>query len=55
MYGEAQEAILDASYVLRVKGHVHVPHIDEFIPNLLAEAHGSRYSIHTDITKMSPT
>ncbi|XP_059279087.1 uncharacterized protein LOC132033204 [Lycium ferocissimum] len=52
--GEAKEAILEDEVVLRIKGHICVPRVDDLIPLILKEAHSSRYSIHPGATKMYP-
>ena len=50
--GEAKKAIMDEEGVLRIKGRVCVPHVDDLINTILTEAHSSRYSIHPGATKM---
>ena len=50
--GEAKEAKIDEEGVLRIKGRVCVPLVDDFIHPILTEAHSSRYSIHLGATKM---
>ena len=50
--GEAKEAIMDEEGVLRIKGRVCVPRVDDLIHTILTEAHSSRYSIHPGATKM---
>ena len=50
--GEAKEAIIDEEGVLRDKGRVCVPRVDDLIHTILTEAHSSRYSIHPGATKM---
>ena len=50
--GEAKEAIMDDEGVLRIKGRVCVPRVDDLIHTILTEAHSSRYSIHPGATKM---
>ena len=50
--GEAKEAIIDEEGVLRLKGRVCVPCVDDLINTILTEAHSSRYSIHPGATKM---
>ena len=50
--GEAKEAIIDEEGVLRIKGRVCVPRVDDLIHTILTEAHSSRYSIHPGATKM---
>ncbi|XP_047264435.1 uncharacterized protein LOC107865203 [Capsicum annuum] len=49
---EAKEAILDGNGVLRIKGRVYVPRVDDLISTILAEAHCSKYSIHPGATNM---
>ncbi|XP_069151861.1 uncharacterized protein [Solanum lycopersicum] len=50
--GEAKVAITDEEGVLRIKGRVCVPRVDDLIHTILTEAHSSRYSIHPGATKM---
>ena len=50
--GEAKEAMIDEEGVLRIKGRVCVPRVDDLINTILTEAHSSRYSIHPGATKM---
>ena len=50
--GEAKEAKIDEEGVLRIKGRVCVPRVDDLIHTNLTEAHSSRYSIHPGATKM---
>ena len=50
--GEAKEAKIDEECVLRIKGRVCVPRVNDFIHTILTEAHSSRYSIHPGATKM---
>ena len=50
--GEAKEAQIYEEGVLRIKGRVCVPRVDELIDTILTEAHSSRYSIHPGATKM---
>ena len=50
--GEAKEAQIDKEGVLRIKGRVRVPRVDDLINTILTEAHSSRYSIHPGATKM---
>ena len=38
--------------VLRYQGRLCVPNIDSFRPNIIVEAHGSRYSFHPGSTKI---
>ena len=39
--GEAKEAIMDEEGVLRIKGRVRVPRVDDLIHTILTEAHSS--------------
>ena len=50
--GEAKKAIIDEEGILRIKGRVCVPRVDDLIPTILTEARSSRYSIHPGATKM---
>ena len=50
--GEAKEAQIDEEGVLRIKGRVCVPRVDDLINTILKEAHSSRYSIHPSAIKM---
>ena len=50
--GEAKEAIMDKEGVLRIKGRVCVPPVDDLIHTIFTEAHSSRYFIHLGATKM---
>ena len=50
--GEAKEAQIDEEGVLRIKGRVCVPCVDDLIHTILTEAHSSGYSIHPGATKM---
>ena len=50
--GEAKEALINEEGVLRIKGRVCVPLVDNLIHTILIEAHSSRYSIHPSATKM---
>ena len=50
--GDAKEAVIDEEGVLRIKGRVCVPLVDDLIHTILIEAHCSRYSIHPGATKM---
>ncbi|KAH0641913.1 hypothetical protein KY290_033526 [Solanum tuberosum] len=50
--GKAQETTLDAEDVLSFKGMICVPQVNDLIQKLLTEFHGSRYSIHSGVTKM---
>ena len=52
MRGEAKEAKIYEEGVLRIKGRVCVPCVDDLINTILTEAHSSRYSIHPGATKM---
>ena len=42
--GEAKEVKIDEEGVLRIKGRLCVPRIDDLIHTILIEAHSSRYS-----------
>ena len=50
--GETKEEKIDEEDVLRIKGRVCVPRVDELIYTILTEAHSSRYSLHPGATKM---
>ena len=50
--GEAKEATIDEEGVLRIKGRVCVPRVDNLIHTILIEANSSRYSKHPSATKM---
>ena len=50
--GEAKEAKIDEKGVLRIKGRVCVPRVDDLIHTIPVESHSSRYSIHPGATKM---
>ena len=50
--GEAKEAKIHEEGILRIKGRVCVPRVDNLIHTILIEAHSSRYSIHPGATKM---
>ncbi|XP_059315377.1 uncharacterized protein LOC132065983 [Lycium ferocissimum] len=50
--GEATETIIDSEGVLRIKGHICIPHVGGLIRLILEEAHSSRYYIHPGATKM---
>ena len=50
--GEAKEAKIHEEGILRIKGRVCVPRVDNLIHTILTEAHSSRYSIHPGATKM---
>ena len=50
--GKTQDITLDVDGVLNFKGRICVSRVDELIEKLLAESHGSRYSIHPGVTKM---
>ena len=52
LLGEAKEAQIDKEGVLRIKGRVCAPRVDDLINTILTEAHSSRYSIHPGATKM---
>ncbi|WMV45961.1 hypothetical protein MTR67_039346 [Solanum verrucosum] len=49
---KAQDTVLDAEGVFSFKGKIFVPRVDDLIQTMLTESHGSRYSIHSDVTKM---
>lgn len=53
MLGKTQKTTLDANVVLNFKGRICVPRVDLLTEKLLAEYHGSRYSIHPGVTEMS--
>ena len=40
--GEAKEAVIDEEGVLRIKGRVCVPRVDDLIHTILTEAYSSR-------------
>ena len=44
--GEAKEAKIDEEGVLRIKGRVCIPRVNDLIHTILIEAHSSMYSIH---------
>ena len=50
--GEAKEAVIDKEGVLRIKGRVCVPRVNDLTHTILTEAHSSSYSIHPGATKM---
>ena len=50
--GEAKDVKIDKEGVLRIKGRVCVPRVDDLIHTTLTEAHSSRYSIHPRATTM---
>ena len=50
--GEAKEAQINEEGVLRIKGRLYVPRVDDLINTILTEAHSSRYSIHPGANKM---
>ena len=50
--GEAKEPQIDEEGVLRIKGRVCVPRVDDLINTILTEAYSSKYSIHSGATKM---
>ena len=50
--GEAKEAKIHEEGILRIKGRVCVPRVDNLIHTILIEAHSLRYSIHPGATKM---
>ena len=41
LQGEAKETIMDEEGVLRIKGRVCVPRVDDLIHTILTEAHSS--------------
>ena len=43
---------MDEERVLRIKGRVGVPRVDDLIHTILTKAHSSGYSIHPGATKM---
>ena len=48
--GKAKEEKIDEEGILRIKGRVCVPRVDDLIHTILTEAHSSRYSIHPGAT-----
>ena len=52
LQGEAKEVKINEEGVLRIKGRVCVPRVDDLIHTILTEAYSSRYSIHTRATKL---
>ena len=44
--------MIDEEGVLRIKGRVYVPRVDDLTHTILAEAHSPRYSKHPGATKM---
>ncbi|XP_059287579.1 uncharacterized protein LOC132040909 [Lycium ferocissimum] len=52
MSSEAKKVVIDEEGVLRIKGRVYVPRMDNLIQTILEEAYSSRYSIHPGATKM---
>ena len=50
--GEAKEATIYEKGVLRIKGRVCVPRVDDLINTILTKAHSSRYCIHPGANKM---
>ena len=50
--GEAKEEKIDEEGVLRIKGRVCVPRVDNLIHTILREAHSLRYCIHPVAAKM---
>ncbi|WMV18244.1 hypothetical protein MTR67_011629, partial [Solanum verrucosum] len=50
--GKTQKTTLDAKGVLNFKERICVPRVGDLIQKLLAKSHGSRYSIHSGVTKM---
>ena len=53
--GEAKEAKIDDGGVLRIKGRVCVPRVDDLIHTILTEAHSSGYSIHPGAPRCTVT
>ena len=49
---EDKEAAIDEEGILRIKGRVYVPRVDDLTHTVLTEAHSSRYFIHPGATKM---
>ena len=43
---------MDEEGVLRIKGRVCVPRVNDLVHTILTEAHSSGYSIHPGATKM---
>ena len=52
LQGEAKEVTVDEEGVLRIKGRVCVPRLDDLINTIQKEAQSSRNSIHPGATKM---
>ncbi|XP_069145560.1 uncharacterized protein [Solanum lycopersicum] len=50
--GEAKEAIINEEGILRIKGRVCVPRVDDITHTIVAEAYSLRYSIHPGATRM---
>ncbi|XP_060210737.1 uncharacterized protein LOC132637700 [Lycium barbarum] len=50
--GEVKETMIDSEGILRIKGRICVPCVDDLIRTILEESHSSRYSIHPGATKM---
>ena len=50
--GEAKKEKINEEGVLRIKGRVCVPRVDDLIYTILTEAHSSGYSIHPGATKI---
>ena len=50
--GETKEEKIDEEGVLRIKGRVCVPRVDDLINTIMTKAHSSRYSLHPGATKM---
>ena len=55
--GEAKEEKIDEEGILRIKGRVCVPRVDDLIHTILTEAHSSSYSIHPgkDVSRSKAT
>ncbi|XP_070032925.1 uncharacterized protein [Nicotiana tomentosiformis] len=52
LQGSAKEVTIGEDGVLRLRGHLFVPNVDDLRERILEEAHSSRYSIHPGATKM---
>lgn len=50
--GKEKETTLDANGILNFKCRICIPWVDGLIEKFLLEAHGLRYSIHLDVSKM---
>ena len=53
--GEAKAAILDSQGVLRIKGRICVPWIDDLTRLIMEEAHSSRYYIGRGLLRLIVT